>query len=107
VVVSNREKSFATSIEARSGPSDTLTTFLIKDNGTLEPVQAAPSGGWLPRQFSFNKAGDKIAVGHQVNQTVVIWKRDVQTGKIVTEQEGGKLAQIKLTGDVVATVWDE
>ncbi|KAM0294389.1 hypothetical protein ACHAPM_011282 [Fusarium culmorum] len=107
VVVSNREKSFATSIEARSGPSDTLTTFLIKDDGTLEPVQAAPSGGWLPRQFSFNKAGDKIAVGHQVNQTVVIWKRDVQTGKIVTEAEGGKLAQIKLTGDVVATVWDE
>ncbi|KAF5245930.1 hypothetical protein FAUST_1517 [Fusarium austroamericanum] len=100
-------KSFATSIEARSGPSDTLTTFLIKDDGTLEPVQAAPSGGWLPRQFSFNKAGDKIAVGHQVNQTVVIWKRDVQTGKIVTEAEGGKLAQIKLTGDVVATVWDE
>ncbi|CAF3596662.1 unnamed protein product [Fusarium graminearum] len=107
VTVSNREKSFATSIEARSGPSDTLTTFLIKDDGTLEPVQAAPSGGWLPRQFSFNKAGDKIAVGHQVNQTVVIWKRDVQTGKIVTEAEGGKLAQIKLTGDVVATVWDE
>jgi 6-phosphogluconolactonase (cycloisomerase 2 family) len=107
VVVSNREKSFATSIEARSGPSDTLTTFLIKDNGTLEPVQAAPSGGWLPRQFSFNKAGDKIAVGHQVNQTVVIWKRDVKTGKIVTEEEGGKLAQIKLTGDVVATIWDE
>ncbi|GKU08817.1 hypothetical protein FLAG1_12078 [Fusarium langsethiae] len=107
VVVSNREKSFATSIEARSGPSDTLTTFLIKDDGTLEPVQAAPSGGWLPRQFSFNKAGDKIAVGHQVNQTVVIWKRDVQTGKIVTEEEGGKLAQIKLTGDVVAAIWDE
>ncbi|CEI70650.1 hypothetical protein FVEN_g863 [Fusarium venenatum] len=107
VVVSNREKSFATSIEARSGSSDTLTTFLIKDNGTLEPVQAAPSGGWLPRQFSFNKAGDKIAVGHQVNQTVVIWKRDVKTGKIITEQEGGKLAQIKLTGDVVATIWDE
>ncbi|RGP78309.1 hypothetical protein FLONG3_3624 [Fusarium longipes] len=107
VVVSNREKSFATSIEARSGPSDTLTTFLINDDGTLKPVQAAPSGGWLPRQFSFNKAGDKIAVGHQVNQTVVIWKRDVETGKIITEEEGGKLAQIKLTGEVVATLWDE
>ncbi|KAH7183546.1 Lactonase, 7-bladed beta-propeller-domain-containing protein [Fusarium flagelliforme] len=107
VVVSNREKSFATSIEARSGPSDTLTTFLINEDGTLKPVQAAPSGGYLPRQFSFNKAGDKIAVGHQVNQTVVIWKRDVQSGKIVTEAEGGKLGQVQLTGQVVATIWDE
>jgi 6-phosphogluconolactonase (cycloisomerase 2 family) len=80
---------------------------LINEDGTLKPVQAAPSGGWLPRQFSFNKAGDKIAVGHQVNQTVIIWKRDVQTGKIISEDKGGKLAEVALTGPVVATIWDE
>ncbi|KAF5534400.1 hypothetical protein FMEXI_11300 [Fusarium mexicanum] len=107
VIVTNREKSFANSPERGSGPSDTLTVFQINENGTLKPIQAVPSGGYLPRQFSFNKAGDKIAVGHQVNQTVVIWKRDVKSGKIITEQEGGKLAQVKLTGDVVATIWDE
>ncbi|KAI6758526.1 hypothetical protein HG530_010766 [Fusarium avenaceum] len=107
LVVSNREKSFATSLQAGSGPSDTLTTFLINEDGSLKPVQAAPSGGWLPRQFSFNKSGDKIAVGHQVNQTVVIWKRDVQTGKIISEDKGGKLAEVTLTGPVVATIWDE
>ncbi|KAF5667154.1 hypothetical protein FHETE_5857 [Fusarium heterosporum] len=107
LVVTNREKSFATSIQAKSGPSDTLTTFLINEDGSLKPVQAAPSGGWLPRQFSFNKAGDKIAVGHQVNKTVVIWKRDVETGKIVPENQGGKLAQVTLTGGVMATLWDE
>ncbi|KAM0279933.1 hypothetical protein ACHAO9_011453 [Fusarium lateritium] len=107
LVVSNREKSFATSLQAGSGPSDTLTTFLINEDGTLKPVQAAPSGGWLPRQFSFNKSGDKIAVGHQVNQTVVIWKRDVRSGKIVSEDKGGKLAEVTLTGPVVATIWDE
>ncbi|CVK97683.1 uncharacterized protein FMAN_11678 [Fusarium mangiferae] len=107
VIVTNREKSFANSPQRGSGPSDTLTVFQINEDGTLKPIQAVPSGGYLPRQFSFNKAGDKIAVGHQVNQTVVIWKRDVKSGKIVTEQEGGKLAQVKLTGDVVATIWDE
>ncbi|KAF5655345.1 hypothetical protein F25303_657 [Fusarium sp. NRRL 25303] len=107
VIVTNREKSFANSPQRGSGPSDTLTVFQINEDGTLKPIQAVPSGGYLPRQFSFNKAGDKIAVGHQVNQTVVIWKRDVKSGKIITEQEGGKLAQVKLTGDVVATIWDE
>ncbi|KAM0354794.1 hypothetical protein ACHAPU_000617 [Fusarium lateritium] len=107
LVVTNREKSFDTSIQAKSGPSDTLTTFLINEDGTLKPVQAAPSGGYLPRHFSFNKAGDKIAVGHRVNKTVVIWKRDVESGKIVPENQGGKLAQVTLTGGVMSTLWDE
>lgn len=105
--MSNREKSFSTSPLFGSGPSDTLSTFAIKEDGTLKLVQLAPSGGWLPRQFSFNKAGDRIAVGHQGNQTVVIWKRDVKSGKIISEDKGGKLGQIQLTGPVVATIWDE
>ncbi|KAM0438672.1 hypothetical protein ACHAPT_001428 [Fusarium lateritium] len=107
LVVSNREKSFASSSRVGSGPSDTLSTFRIKEDGTLQRVQLAPSGGWLPRQFSFNKLGDKIAVGHQVNKTVVIWKRDIQSGKIISEEEGGKLAQVELDGPVVVTIWDE
>ncbi|KAL6409798.1 YkgB [Ilyonectria robusta] len=107
LVVSNREKSFSASPLFGSGPSDTLSTFAIKEDGTLKLVQLTPSGGWLPRQFSFNKAGDKIAVGHQGNQTVVIWKRDVKSGKIIAEDKGGKLGQIQLTGPVVATIWDE
>lgn len=70
-------------------------------------MQLAPSGGWSPRQFSINKAGDKLAVGHENNSTVVIWKRDVQSGKIIAEDEGGKIGQVTLTGKVVATIWDE
>lgn len=99
--------SFSTSLLYQSGPSDTLSTWAINEDGTLEFVQNAPSGGYLPRQFSINKAGDMIAVGHQVNQTVVIWKRDVETGKILTEEEGGKLGETLLTGPVVSTIWDE
>ncbi|KPM38646.1 hypothetical protein AK830_g7910 [Neonectria ditissima] len=107
LVVSNREKSFRDSPIVGSGPSDTLSTFRIKHDGTLELVQLAPSGGWSPRQFSFNKKGDKIAVGHQNNRTVIIWKRDVHSGKIILEEDGGKLGQVTLTGAVVATIWDE
>lgn len=54
-----------------------------------------------------NKAGDKIAVGHQNNNTVVIWKRDVKSGTIVSEADGGKLGVATLSGAVVFTQWDE
>ncbi|KAJ8119068.1 hypothetical protein OPT61_g50 [Boeremia exigua] len=107
VIVSNRDVSFAASIINRSGPSDTLSVFSINGNGTLNPIQQAPSGGYSPRQFMINKAGDKIAVGHQNNNTVVVWKRDVETGKIVSEADGGKLGVATLSGAVVFTQWDE
>ncbi|KAH7079236.1 Lactonase, 7-bladed beta-propeller-domain-containing protein [Paraphoma chrysanthemicola] len=107
VIVSNRDVSFATSIKNRSGPSDTLSVFSIQSNGTLSPVQQAPSGGYSPRQFMINKAGDKLAVGHQNNNTVVIWKRDIASGKIVSEAEGGKLGVANLSGAVVFVQWDE
>lgn len=96
--------SFPDSTQYQSGPSDTLSTFSINVDGTLSLVQLAPSGGYSPRQFALNKAGDQIAVGHQNNQTVVIWNRDVETGKIV---EGAPAAVIMLTGAVVCTIWDE
>ncbi|OHW91224.1 putative lactonase [Colletotrichum incanum] len=107
IIVSNRDVSFRDSPVLGSGPSDTMSTFAIKEDGTLELVQLAPSGGWSPRQFSINKAGDLIAVGHQNNRTVVIWKRDLESGKIITEAEGGKVGQVTLTGAVVATIFDE
>ena len=90
-----------------TGPSDTMSTFAIQKNGSLKLVQLAPSGGWSPRQFSINRAGDLLAIGHQNNNTVVIWKRDVASGKIVLEADGGKVGQVKLSGAVVSTIFDE
>ncbi|WYZ40012.1 hypothetical protein EsH8_IV_000353 [Colletotrichum jinshuiense] len=107
LIISNRDVSFRDSPVLGTSNSDTMSTFAIKEDGTLELVQLAPSGGWSPRQFSINKAGDLIAVGHQNNRTVVIWKRDLVSGKIITEAEGGKVGQVTLTGAVVATIWDE
>ncbi|KAH6639882.1 Lactonase, 7-bladed beta-propeller-domain-containing protein [Boeremia exigua] len=107
VIVSNRDVSFAASTINRSAPSDTLSVFSINSNGTLKAIQHTPSGGYSPRQFMINKAGDKIAVGHQNNNTVVVWKRNVETGLIVTEAEGGKLGVATLTGAVVYAQWDE
>ncbi|RYN26573.1 hypothetical protein AA0114_g12620 [Alternaria tenuissima] len=106
VIVSNRDVSFLGSPIHRTRSSDTLSVFSINANGTLTLVQHAPSGGYSPRQLMINTDGDKIAVGHQNNNTVVIWKRDVETGKIVGEEDGGMLGIVTLSGPVVFTQWD-
>ncbi|OWY55418.1 putative isomerase YbhE [Alternaria alternata] len=106
VIVSNRDVSFLGSPIHRTRSSDTLSVFSINANGTLTLVQHAPSGGYSPRQLMINTDGDKIAVGHQNNNTVVIWKRDVETGKIVEEEDGGMLGVVTLSGPVVFTQWD-
>lgn len=84
-----------------------MSTFAIQKDGSLKLIQLAPSGGWSPRQFSINKAGDLLAIGHQNNNSVVVWKRDVASGKIVLEAEGGKVGVVTLSGAVVATIFDE
>jgi 6-phosphogluconolactonase (cycloisomerase 2 family) len=35
-----------------------------------------------PRHFSLNSDGSMIAVANQVSRTVVVYERDVETGKI-------------------------
>lgn len=100
VIVSSRQHSFNLSPLYQQADSDSLSTFKILDDGKLSLAQIAPSGGYLPRQFSLNKKGDKVAVGHQVNSTVVIWDRDVRSGKI-----GGKVAETKVAGPVVFVGW--
>ncbi|PBP18142.1 hypothetical protein BUE80_DR011128 [Diplocarpon rosae] len=102
IIVSNREISFKESTEWKSGPSDTLSTFSISASGELALVQLAPSGGYQPRQFALNQKGDKLAVGHQTNKTVVIWNRDLESGKIV-----GEPTTVAISGSVVVTIWDE
>jgi 6-phosphogluconolactonase (cycloisomerase 2 family) len=104
IIVSNRDVSFPQSTIYASGPTDTISTFSIHGNGSLSLVQLAPSGGWSPRQFSLNKKGDLIAIGHQGNKSVIVWKRDVASGKIDTSAPVGN---VTLTGAVVATIWDE
>ncbi|KAH7359682.1 Lactonase, 7-bladed beta-propeller-domain-containing protein [Pyrenochaeta sp. MPI-SDFR-AT-0127] len=107
LIVASRERSFASSPLFRTGPSDTLSTFKLNQDGTLSLVQTAPSGGYLPRQFSLNRKGDRVAVGHQGNNTVVVWKRDIRSGKIISEADGGKVGSQTLSGQVAFVQWYE
>lgn len=102
VIVSNREHSFNTSPLFQKESSDSLSSFRINNDATLSLVQIAPCGGYLPRQFSLNKKGDKVAVGLQRNATVVIWERDVRSGRL-----GKMLGEVQLAGPVVFVGWDE
>jgi 6-phosphogluconolactonase (cycloisomerase 2 family) len=81
-------------------PSDTLTTFRPKSDGTLENTQSWASGGASPRAFAFNNKGDLVAVG--LNRRLVIMQRDVETGKI------GQIVIDTMMGEqVTGIVWDE
>ena len=82
--------------------SDSLSTFQLQDDGTLVWHQLWPSGGLYPRQFSIDKTGSLVAVGHQYDQNIVILARDVATGLI-----GEPLARMKVPGNTTCIQWDE
>ncbi|KAF3003695.1 hypothetical protein E8E13_008857 [Curvularia kusanoi] len=100
LLVSSRQHSFELSPLHQKEASDSISTFRINHDASLNLIQVAPSGGYLPRQFSLNKTGDKVAVGHQGSSTVVVWERDLESGII-----GRKLAERELRGPVVFTGW--
>lgn len=82
--------------------SDSLAVWAPAADGTLHFIQLAPAGGSYPRQFSINKAGDLVSVGLQMSSTVVLWKRDLKTGKL-----GDLVASVEVPGQITCVVWDE
>ncbi|KAH7126970.1 3-carboxymuconate cyclase [Dendryphion nanum] len=84
-------------------PSDSITTFKPKADGSLEIVDQAASGGSFPRHFALNKKGDLIAVANQRSKSVDIFKRNVKTGAI-----GERVAtQQNFDGEVNFVLWEE
>ncbi|KAF2467234.1 3-carboxymuconate cyclase-like protein-like protein [Lindgomyces ingoldianus] len=83
-------------------PSDSLTTFTPSEDGKLTFQSLSPSGGSFPRHFSLNKDGSMVAVGNQNSGSVVVWMRDVKTGKF-----GDRVATAENLGQVTNVIWDE
>jgi 6-phosphogluconolactonase (cycloisomerase 2 family) len=101
VVISNRiNNSFNTS---SGGASDSISTFALNKNGTLSFVQLSPSGGLIPRQYSMNAIGDLLAVGNQNSMNLVIFERDIVSGKIGETP----VVEVKLPGNTTYVAWDE
>jgi 6-phosphogluconolactonase (cycloisomerase 2 family) len=74
--------------------SDPLITYSI-DAATGQPthVQTIAAGGYNPRHFSFNKAGTLVASALQAEGRIVVFERDVASGKI-----GKAIAEANIEG---------
>lgn len=71
---------------------DTIVWFEIDEgHGTLRLRGRMPSGGEIPRTFTFDATGERLYVGHQCSGTIVSFEIDSTTGAPVA------------TGEVVAT----
>ncbi|KAJ9655427.1 hypothetical protein H2201_008807 [Coniosporium apollinis] len=107
VLVSNRlDKTFEfrnpDPTNSTAEASDSLANFVPQPNGTLLFTQLCPAGGLHPRYFSFNKAGDLVAVALQLSDRVVIHMRDVDTGYFQWA-----VAAHWIEGQPTTVVWDE
>lgn len=103
LVVSNRNDA---SFNTTAGISDSLASFAIGADAGLTFKGLVAAGGLSPRHFSFNKAGNLIAVSLNFSARTVILGRDVVTGVI-----GGIIASVSIgslpDAGPTCTVWDE
>ncbi|TQS33395.1 hypothetical protein Golomagni_06262 [Golovinomyces magnicellulatus] len=82
--------------------SDPLVNYAINTDGTLTLLQEVAAGGNLPRQFSVNKAGTRVAVGLQNDHRVVVIERDPKTGKL-----GKFVGYANVSGEASCVVFNE
>ncbi|KAK5089651.1 hypothetical protein LTR70_006539 [Exophiala xenobiotica] len=97
VTVPNLDPTNSTQIQ-----SDTISTFALNQDGSLNFVQLAPAYGSFPRQFSTNAVGNLLAVGLQQSSEVVILRRDITTGLI-----GQPIASISIEGQITCVLFNE
>jgi 6-phosphogluconolactonase (cycloisomerase 2 family) len=75
--ISNPDASNSTAIM-----SDSIVTFKPTKDGKLEFLDLSPSGGISPRHFSLNQDGSMIAIANQMTKNIVVYSRDLQSGKM-------------------------
>ncbi|TNJ44948.1 lactonase family protein [Tamlana fucoidanivorans] len=67
----------------RGPEEDSISMFSIdQNNGTLHLVGHEPSYGEHPRNFAISPSGRFVLVANQFTNTITIFKRDSQTGKL-------------------------
>jgi len=89
--------------EGETIKSDPLISFKINQKtGKLSNPRKFAAGGLIPRHFSLNKAGDRVAVALQRNSHIVIIDRDTRTGELKDF-----IAQAKVEGEPNNVIFDE
>ncbi|RYU85902.1 lactonase family protein [Mucilaginibacter terrigena] len=66
------------------GDANDISVFAInQENGELTFIERKPSGGKGPRNFAIDPTGKYLIVAHQNSDTVIVYKIDENTGKIL------------------------
>lgn len=68
--------------ETNRGDANTINAFEILPTGRLKQVQSISTQGKGPRNFTFDPTGKRILVAHQYTNNVVVFNRDLNTGKL-------------------------
>ncbi|KAI9720733.1 MAG: hypothetical protein M1828_005524 [Chrysothrix sp. TS-e1954] len=87
---------------ATAAPTDSLASYKLLKNGTLEFAQLWPAGGSFPRSFQMNEKGTLVAVGEQMSGRVVVIERDAKSGLL-----GREVACFEGMGEVTSVIWGE
>ena len=68
-----------------------ISVYKILKDGNIELVEQQSTLGKGPRDFAIDPTGNFLLVGHQYTNDIVIFKRDITTGKIT---DTGKRIQL-------------
>lgn len=71
--------------------ANAVSVYKILKNGNIELVEQQSTLGKGPRDFAIDPTGNYLLVGHQYTNDIVIFKRDIATGKIT---DTGKRIQL-------------
>lgn len=61
---------------------DSLAIFKVLEDGQLERIDIVPTGGKFPRHFAITPCGKALIAANQDSSTLVLFSRDVETGRI-------------------------
>lgn len=64
------------------GTANDITCFAVGNDGKLTFRQQVPTEGDGPRNFAITPDGNYLFVGHQKTDNIVIFKRDIKTGRL-------------------------
>ncbi|MFD2289083.1 beta-propeller fold lactonase family protein [Pedobacter petrophilus] len=87
--------------ETNRGDANSISTFAILPTGKLKFIGTQSTLGKGPRNFTIDPSGKFLLVGHQYTNNVVIFNRDVKTGKLT---DSGKRIDV---GAPVCLIFDK
>lgn len=72
---------------------DSLVVYQVSETGNLTPTQWIATQGKTPRDFNFNKDESFIIVGHQDDDVLALFERDMEKGTLTLVDDSARAAE--------------